>query len=88
MQKDMTPASRKSASNRRFSYKFNFVLDTEDAMMCCKKRKKTTDVAKQTKNRANLQAFQKKIIDQNMPVDQRVARGAPAPIRPLAVGLQ
>jgi hypothetical protein len=87
MQKDVTPASRKSASNRRFSYKFNFVLDTEDAMMCYKKRQKTTDVAKQSKNRSNLQAFQKKIIDKNTPADHRAAPVAAAPPRTLAAGM-
>lgn len=83
VQKDATAASRKSNSNRRFSYKFNFVLDTEDAMMCCKKRKKIPGEAKKNKNSANLQAFQKKIIDKNTPADQRPAPGAAAaPVRP------
>jgi hypothetical protein len=38
LQKDMTPAARKASANRRFTYKFNFVLDTEDAMVCCRRR--------------------------------------------------
>eukprot|EP00892_Ulva_mutabilis_P008711 jgi/Ulvmu1/6211/UM028_0067.1 len=31
--KEPTQTARKGATNRRFSYKFNFVLDTEDAML-------------------------------------------------------
>lgn len=84
VQKDVTTASRKSSSNRRFSYKFNFVLDTEDAMMCCKKRQRSggdakLSEAKQRNNRSNLQAFQKKIIDKITPADQRSAPGGVAP---------
>lgn len=36
MQKEPTQTARKGVVNRRFSYKFNFVLDTEDAMLAQK----------------------------------------------------
>ena len=80
LQKDVTAASRKSASNKRFSYKFNFVLDTVHAMLCCKKRQKVPGEAKKRKNISICQAFQKKIIDINTPADQRAAAGTP--VRP------
>jgi hypothetical protein len=45
LQKDATPAARKGAANRRFTYKFSFVLDTEDAM-CTRAVRRRRDPAR------------------------------------------
>jgi hypothetical protein len=68
LQKDSTPARAKNVSNRRFSYKFNFVLDTEDAMMACNKKRKKDGEKMRAANKSNMLQFQQRMISQMKPV--------------------